>query len=129
MEDQVKEIVIGELQGPAGAGELSLTAVAPALLDRYSGVGAKPFPYNGKTSLKTRLNSWSNEEKACMLTSMLRGSAAAVLENPDLRDYGKITSALKLRFGNAHSTELLFGQLHNRTQQAKKDLTTFAYEG
>nr|CAH7727434.1 unnamed protein product [Callosobruchus chinensis] len=50
MEDQVKEIVIGELQGPAGAGELSLTAVAPALLDRYSGVGAKPFPYNGKTS-------------------------------------------------------------------------------
>nr|CAH7727433.1 unnamed protein product [Callosobruchus chinensis] len=60
---------------------------------------------------------------------MLRGSAAAVLENPDLRDYGKITSALKLRFGNAHSTELLFGQLHNRTQQAKKDLTTFAYEG
>nr|CAH7718543.1 unnamed protein product [Callosobruchus chinensis] len=60
---------------------------------------------------------------------MLRGSTAAVLENlssSDLRDYGKIISALKLRFGNAHSREALFGQLHNRTQQAKEDSTTFA---
>nr|CAH7767548.1 unnamed protein product [Callosobruchus chinensis] len=58
---------------------------------------------------------------------MLRDSTAANLENLsslDLRDYGKITSALKLRIGNVHSTELLFGQLHNRTQQAKDDLTT-----
>ncbi|VEN57542.1 unnamed protein product [Callosobruchus maculatus] len=62
---------------------------------------------------------------------MLRDSAAAILENlcaSDLRDYDKITSALKLRFGDAHLTELLHGQLHNRTQQAKEDLTTFAYE-
>ncbi|VEN55155.1 unnamed protein product, partial [Callosobruchus maculatus] len=78
-----------------------------------------------------RMNNWSNEEKACVLTSMLRDSAAAILENlcsSDLRDYDKITSALKLRFGDAHLTELLHGQLHNRTQQAKEDLTTFAYE-
>nr|CAH7746635.1 unnamed protein product [Callosobruchus chinensis] len=27
-----------------------------------------------------------------------------------------------------HLTGLLHGQLHNRTQQAKEDLTTFAYE-
>ncbi|VEN43331.1 unnamed protein product [Callosobruchus maculatus] len=74
-----------------------------------------------------RMNNWSNEEKACVLTSMLSDSAAAVLENlcsSDLRDYDKITSALKLRFGDAHLTELLHGQLHNRTQQAKDDLTT-----
>nr|CAH7715516.1 unnamed protein product [Callosobruchus chinensis]CAH7755688.1 unnamed protein product [Callosobruchus chinensis] len=60
---------------------------------------------------------------------MLR--AAAILENissSDIRDYGKLTSALKLRFGDAHLTELLHGQLHNRTQQAKEDLTTFSYE-
>ncbi|VEN55290.1 unnamed protein product, partial [Callosobruchus maculatus] len=78
-----------------------------------------------------RINNWSNEEKACVLTSMLRDSAAAILENlcsSDLRDFDKITSALKLRFGDAHLTELLHGQLHNRTQQAKEDLTTFAYE-
>nr|CAH7748174.1 unnamed protein product [Callosobruchus chinensis] len=64
-----------------------------------------------------------NEEKACMLTSMLRNSTAAVLENlssSDLRDYGKITSALKPCFGNTHSTELLFGQLHNRHSKRRK---------
>nr|CAH7729968.1 unnamed protein product [Callosobruchus chinensis]CAH7752472.1 unnamed protein product [Callosobruchus chinensis] len=65
------------------------------------------------------------------MASMLRNSAAAILENlssSDLRDYSKITSALKLRFRNAHSTELLHGQLHNRTQQANEDLATFAYQ-
>nr|CAH7727210.1 unnamed protein product [Callosobruchus chinensis] len=37
-----------------------------------------------------RMKNWSSEEKACMLTSMLRDSAAAILENlssSDLRDY------------------------------------------
>nr|CAH7713641.1 unnamed protein product [Callosobruchus chinensis] len=66
-----------------------------------------------------------------MLTSVLRDSAAAILENLSssyLRDYSKLTSALKLRFADAHMTELLHGQRHNRTQQAKEDLTTFAYE-
>nr|CAH7751093.1 unnamed protein product [Callosobruchus chinensis] len=56
---------------------------------------------------------------------MLRDSATAILENLssfDRRDYSEITSALKLRFEDAHLTELLHGQLHNRTQQAKKDL-------
>nr|CAH7730870.1 unnamed protein product [Callosobruchus chinensis] len=72
------------------------------------------------------MNNWSSEEKACVLTSMLRVSAGK--SSSDLRDYSKITSALKLRFGDAHLTELLHGQLHNRTQQAKEDLTTFAYE-
>ncbi|VEN38969.1 unnamed protein product, partial [Callosobruchus maculatus] len=62
---------------------------------------------------------------------MLRDSAAAILENlcsSDLRNYDKITTARKLRFGDAHLTELLHCKLHNRTQQAKEDLTTFAYE-
>ncbi|VEN46176.1 unnamed protein product, partial [Callosobruchus maculatus] len=62
---------------------------------------------------------------------MSRDSAAAILENlcsSDIRDYYRISSALKLRFGDAHLTELLHGQLHNRTQQAKEDLTTSAYE-
>nr|CAH7769201.1 unnamed protein product [Callosobruchus chinensis] len=47
---------------------------------------------------------------------MLRDSAAAILENlysSDLRDYGIITSAPKLRFSDAHLTELLYGHLHN----------------
>ncbi|VEN37166.1 unnamed protein product, partial [Callosobruchus maculatus] len=74
------------------------------------------------------MNNWLNEETACVLTSILR----AILENlcsSDLRDDDTITSALnKLRFGDAHCAELLHGQLHNRTQQAKEDLTTFAYE-
>nr|CAH7767087.1 unnamed protein product [Callosobruchus chinensis] len=62
---------------------------------------------------------------------MLKHSAAAILENlssSDLRAYSKITSALKLRFGNADSTELMYDECHNRTQQAKEDSTTFAYE-
>nr|CAH7760157.1 unnamed protein product [Callosobruchus chinensis] len=77
------------------------------------------------------MNNWSDEAKACALILLLRDSAAAILENlssSDIRDYGKITSALKLHFGDAHLTELLHGQLHNRTQQGKEDLTTFAYE-
>ncbi|VEN46921.1 unnamed protein product, partial [Callosobruchus maculatus] len=78
-----------------------------------------------------RMNNWSNEEKACVLTSMLRNFAAIILENLcswDLRDYDKIPSALKLRFGDTHLTQLLHEQLHNRTQQPKEDLSTFAYE-
>nr|CAH7740666.1 unnamed protein product [Callosobruchus chinensis] len=39
----------------------------------------------------------------------------------------QITSALKLRFEHAHLTELLHGQQYNWTQQAKEDLTKFAY--
>nr|CAH7736461.1 unnamed protein product [Callosobruchus chinensis] len=72
------------------------------------------------------MHNWSDEEKACALTSMPRDSAAAILENispSHIRDYGKITSALKLRFGDTHLTKLLHGQLHNRTQQANEDLT------
>nr|CAH7749296.1 unnamed protein product [Callosobruchus chinensis] len=74
-----------------------------------------------------RRTNWSNDEKACVMTLMLRDSVTAILENfssSDLGDYGKITSALKLRFGDARSAELLHGQLHNRTQQAEEDLTT-----
>ncbi|VEN46538.1 unnamed protein product, partial [Callosobruchus maculatus] len=139
VKDQVKEIVREELL-ELGAGERCLTAVPSAFPDRHSSVVAKPYPYNGKTSWDiyymqfeniARMNNWSSEEKACVLTSMLRDSAAAILENlcsSDLRDYDKITSALKLRFRDAHLTELLHGQLHNRTQQAKEDLATFAYE-
>ncbi|VEN59564.1 unnamed protein product, partial [Callosobruchus maculatus] len=61
------------------AGERCLTAVPPAFPDRHSGVVAKPYPYNGKTSWDiyymqfeniARMNNWSNEEKACVLTSM-----------------------------------------------------------
>nr|CAH7758411.1 unnamed protein product [Callosobruchus chinensis] len=86
-------------------GERSLTAAAPAFLDRNSGVVAKPYPYDGKTSWDVyylqfkniaRMNNWPSEKKACVLTSMLRDSAAAILENlssSDLRDYSKITSA------------------------------------
>nr|CAH7737620.1 unnamed protein product [Callosobruchus chinensis] len=62
---------------------------------------------------------------------MLRDSSAPILENLssfDIHDNDKITSTLKLRFDDDHLTELLHGQLHNRTQQAKEDLTTFAYE-
>ncbi|VEN48518.1 unnamed protein product, partial [Callosobruchus maculatus] len=139
VKDQVKEMIREELR-ELSAGERNLTAAAPAFPDRHSGVVAKPYPYNGKTSWDiyymqfeniARMNNWSNEEKACVLTSMLRDSAAAILENlcsSDLRDYDKITSALRLRFGDAHLIELLHSQLHNRTQQAKEDLTTFAYE-
>ncbi|VEN40686.1 unnamed protein product, partial [Callosobruchus maculatus] len=118
VKDQVKEMIREELR-ELSAGERSLTAAAPAFSDRHSGVVAKPYPYNGKTSWDiyymqfeniARMNNWSNEEKACVLTSMLRDSAAAILENlcaSDLRDYDKITSALKLRFRDAHLTELL----------------------
>ncbi|VEN64638.1 unnamed protein product, partial [Callosobruchus maculatus] len=118
VKDQVKEMIREELR-ELSAGERSLTAAAPAFPDRHSGVVAKPYPYNGKTSWDiyymqfeniARMNNWSNEEKACVLTSMLRDSAAAILENlcsSDLRDYDKITSALRLRFGDAHLTELL----------------------
>nr|CAH7746843.1 unnamed protein product [Callosobruchus chinensis] len=62
---------------------------------------------------------------------MLRDSAAAILEtlsSLDIHAYRKITSALKLRFGDAHLIKLLHGQLPNRKQQAKEDLTIFAYE-
>ncbi|VEN37109.1 unnamed protein product [Callosobruchus maculatus] len=46
-----------------------------------------------------RMNNWSNEEKACVLTSMPRDSAAAILENlcpSDLRDYDNICTKVTL---------------------------------
>nr|CAH7759120.1 unnamed protein product [Callosobruchus chinensis] len=137
VKDDIKEIVRKQLR-ELRAAERSLTAVAPAFLDRHSGMIAKPYSYHGKTSWDVyylqfeniaRINNWSDEKKACALTSMLRDSAAAILENissSDICDCGKITSALKLRFGDAHLTKLLHCQL--RTQQVKEDLTTFAYE-
>nr|CAH7746863.1 unnamed protein product [Callosobruchus chinensis] len=45
----VKEIVREQLR-ELGTGERSLVAVAPAFLDRHSGMKAKPYPYDGKTS-------------------------------------------------------------------------------
>ncbi|VEN45971.1 unnamed protein product, partial [Callosobruchus maculatus] len=71
--EELRELGAGE------RGESSLTAVAPALHDRHSGVVAKPYPYNGKSLWDiyymqfeniARMNNWSNEEKACVLTSM-----------------------------------------------------------
>nr|CAH7736459.1 unnamed protein product [Callosobruchus chinensis] len=49
VKDDVKQIVREQLH-ELGAGERSLTAVAPAFLDRHSGMIAKPYPYDGKTS-------------------------------------------------------------------------------
>nr|CAH7746940.1 unnamed protein product [Callosobruchus chinensis] len=109
------------------AGEGNLAAVVPALLDRQSGVVVKPYPYNGKTSLGVyylqfeniaRMSNWSSEEKACVLTSMLSDSAAAILENlssSNLRDYSRITSALKLRFGDAHLTAIAWSTAQPHT--------------
>ncbi|VEN39420.1 unnamed protein product, partial [Callosobruchus maculatus] len=74
VKDQVKEIVRDEVRELSG-GERSLTAAASNLPDRHSGVVAKPYPYNGKTSWDiyhmqfeniARMNNWSNEEKACV---------------------------------------------------------------
>nr|CAH7754088.1 unnamed protein product [Callosobruchus chinensis] len=98
--------------------------VVPASLDRHSGVVAKRYPYNDKSSCN-----WSKEEQACVVTSTLR-AAATILENllsSDLHEYDNLTPALKLRSGDAHLTELLHGQLHNRIQEARWDLTKFAY--
>nr|CAH7762523.1 unnamed protein product [Callosobruchus chinensis] len=89
--------MVREKQRELSAEGRSLPAVGPALLDRHSGIVAKPYPYDGKTSWDVyylqfgniaRLNNWSN----------------------------------------AHLIEQLHAQLRNWTQQAKEDLTTFAYE-
>nr|CAH7759153.1 unnamed protein product [Callosobruchus chinensis] len=119
VEEQLQQVKdhLNEMLRELSTVERSFVAAAPAFLDRHNRIAL--------------MNNWSNEEKACVLTLMLRDSAAGILENissSDLHDYGKITSALNLRFENAHLTELLYGQLHNRAQQAKEDLTTFAYE-
>nr|CAH7736898.1 unnamed protein product [Callosobruchus chinensis] len=44
------------------------------------------------------------------------------------RDYGEITSALKLRSEDVHSAGRFHGQLHNRTQQLNENLTMYAYK-
>nr|CAH7740439.1 unnamed protein product [Callosobruchus chinensis] len=89
-------------------GERNVTAVAHPSFDRHSGIVAKPYPYNGKTTWDVhylefaniaRMNNWTTEKNAYEPTSMLRDSAAAILENLSssaLRDYSKTTSALKL---------------------------------
>nr|CAH7755657.1 unnamed protein product [Callosobruchus chinensis] len=77
---------------------------------------AKPYTYDGKTSLDVyylqfeniaRMNNWSYEEKACELMKNAQRLCSSYfvisISLSDLRDYGKITSALKLRFGDAHS--------------------------
>nr|CAH7759993.1 unnamed protein product [Callosobruchus chinensis] len=77
--DHVKEMVREELR-KLSAGERSLIAVAPVLLEIHSGVEAKPYPYNRKMLWDVyymqfeniaRMNNWSNEEKVCVLISML----------------------------------------------------------
>nr|CAH7746938.1 unnamed protein product [Callosobruchus chinensis] len=125
-EEQLQEMAREELR-ELTAGEGNLAAVVPALLDRQSGVVVKPYPYNGKTSLGVyylqfeniaRMSNWSSEEKACVLTSMLSDSAAAILENlssSNLRDYSRITSALKLRFGDAHLTAIAWSTAQPHT--------------
>ncbi|VEN36595.1 unnamed protein product [Callosobruchus maculatus] len=75
VKDQVKEMIREELR-ELSAGERSLTAAAPAFPDRHTGVVAKPYPYNGKTSWDiyymqfeniARMNNWSNEKKLVCL--------------------------------------------------------------
>ena len=50
------------------------------------------------------------------------------LSQEDQLNYEKLTSVLKLRFGDAHLAKLLYGQLRNRTQCSNEDLTSYAYE-
>ncbi|KAJ3645651.1 hypothetical protein Zmor_023292 [Zophobas morio] len=100
----------------------------------------KSNPYDGKASWEeyftqfniiADLNGWNNSEKVNVLAAMLRNSAVNVLQNlpqEDRLNYEKLTSALKLRFGDAHLAELLYGQLRNRIQSLNEDLTSYAYE-
>ncbi|VEN59224.1 unnamed protein product [Callosobruchus maculatus] len=84
-EQQVKDKMAREELQIHSEGKRGLAAIAPALLDKRSLVVAEPYPYDGKISWDVyfmqfeniaRMNNWSNEEKACALTSMLKDSAA-----------------------------------------------------
>lgn len=100
----------------------------------------KPGYFNGKTSWEeyqtqfeiiAELNGWSDTEKASVLAGILRESAMSVLQSlskEDRRQYDKLTAALKLRYGDVHRSELLYGQLHGRIQKHKEDLSAFAYD-
>nr|CAH7755071.1 unnamed protein product [Callosobruchus chinensis] len=52
VEEQLQQVrdLVTEMFRELSTGELSLTAVVPALCDRHSSVVAKPYPYDDKTS-------------------------------------------------------------------------------
>ncbi|KYN27946.1 hypothetical protein ALC57_02645 [Trachymyrmex cornetzi] len=100
------------------------------------GVKLKPDTYDGSGSLReflaqfnliARANRWSEEVKAIVLASSLRGKARAVLENvEDLENLGfvELKSKLELRFGDSQSTQSYYSQFTNRKQKFGENLAS-----
>lgn len=120
---------------PSGSHREGAVARAPTASCR-----AKASPYDGRTpwedyrrqfEVVATVNGWTEDERASMLTSMLRDRALAVLQNvpPEKQwDYNHLVSVLSLRFGSEHRTGLHRASLRNRTQRLSEELTEFAYE-
>ncbi|KYN20079.1 hypothetical protein ALC57_07585 [Trachymyrmex cornetzi] len=122
---------------PSGVESAVSARVNPcASFHEGTGVKLKPDTYDGSSSLReflaqfnliARANRWSDEVKAIVLASSLRGKARAVLENvKDLENLGfvELKSKLELRFGDSQSAQSYYSQFTNRKQKFGENLAS-----
>lgn len=100
----------------------------------------RPSSYDGSTPwaiyerqflMVAELNKWNPAERAATLTAALRGAASGVLgslTDTDARDFDKICTALRVRFGEEHLAKLYFTQFDNRCQNKGEDLATLGHD-
>lgn len=102
-------------------------SVRPIIYD-----GSTPWAINERQFLMiSELNGWSQAEKAATLTASLTGPALqslSSLTDVDARDFQKICTTLKLRFGEEHMVKLYFTQFENRRQMRGEDLATLGHD-
>ena len=116
----------GVVGGGAAAGTSKTVQRAPP----YDGRSAWEA-YRTQFEMLSRVNCWSEEEKATYLAVSLKGPALTVLSNiprDNLYDYASLVSALESRFGSSHQAELHRIKLKNRTRKREESLAELAEE-
>jgi hypothetical protein len=99
----------------------------------------QPCPkFSGKTSwevfqaqfsIAAEMNGWQDDDKAVFLATALEGRAAMVLgslSDKERRDYNKLVTALTVRFGMAHQSELARAKLKCRSRGKEESIPELA---
>ena len=75
------------------------------------------------------MNGWQDDDKAVFLATALEGRAAMVLgslSDKERRDYNKLVTALTVRFGMAHQSELARAKLKCRSRGKEESIPELA---
>ena len=85
--------------------------------------------YKMQFEMLSYMNQWEEPEKSAYLAISLRGPAMGVLSNltpEQRRDYKALSTALDIRFGEAHQVELSRVQLRSRVRRRDESLPELA---